>query len=151
MISPEYQNFIDNFCPYPCSECGGQVKLKYGPGRTAVYRRGCPPLAYPDDFPTMVCEACGEGYTGGFEGQDEEQYQVITAVYLNWQVTHFAELLRQINDSEENVARALGASKREFRHYLLGSGLASFTLTKLFEILARNPVEYRALIAQYED
>lgn len=44
-----------------CSECGSEIRLVTGPGRTRELTRGVP-LQIPSDFPTPVCSGCGEEY-----------------------------------------------------------------------------------------
>lgn len=46
---------------FGCTECGSDVRMTSGPGRTCLIRRGVE-LPIPDDFETPVCESCGNSY-----------------------------------------------------------------------------------------
>lgn len=57
-----FWEFRKNFKPFTCAECGGNVVLTEGPGRTMELYRGVPELELYEKFPLPTCEECGETY-----------------------------------------------------------------------------------------
>lgn len=69
------------FHPFRCAECGTEVELAHGPGRTEEYRPGID-LPIPDDFVIPACPACGELY---FTVELSDQLQErLAPVYAQW-------------------------------------------------------------------
>lgn len=62
MIASDY---AATFKPFACYECGGNVVLTKGPGRTMELYRSVPELELHESFALPQCEKCGEIYVPG--------------------------------------------------------------------------------------
>jgi predicted nucleic-acid-binding Zn-ribbon protein len=64
---------IDNFQPFPCVECGSEVVLSAGIGRTREMQKN-EFMNIPEDYLLPTCTVCGEEY---FNQEIAEELQKI--------------------------------------------------------------------------
>lgn len=128
---------MTEFKPITCPECGHEVRLARGVGRTREYRRGVPPMPIPDDFDVPTCSNCGETFmlAETLPALEESQHQA----YLSWQSSHLEEIVRVLSErhgaSKRQIAGICGVTPSHLSHLLAGTDAASVTLLRLMESL----------------
>jgi hypothetical protein len=126
---------------FTCSECGGDVVAKTGPGRTMEYRRGCPPMPVPEDFSIPTCAACGDTYVA--VDAESRLTELLEASFLAWQKEHLRAVVGHIttahNATAAQVANVAGVTRQHLQAVVDGDMLVTVTLQRLLECYATVP------------
>lgn len=123
-----------------CSECGGDVRLAAGAGRTREFRRGVM-LAVPNDFEIPTCSRCGE------EFMTPEVSEKLDAVLLREHLRRQAQelqlctrvLCQRHGVTQQQIEDACGVTRSYLSHLLAGRREASATLMRLIKSFVVSP------------
>jgi hypothetical protein len=131
------------FKSFSCGECGHQVGLHAGPGRTHDYAVGVT-IAIPDDFPIPTCPRCGEVYI--LPEVAEELEPILREKFLSAQSEHYCALVKILalrhNVTKKDIVRTCGITPSYLSHVLAGKRQASTTLTRLLEAFVADGSEF---------
>lgn len=120
---------------FTCSECGGPVEPKAGPGRTKEFRRGDPPMPVPEDFVIPTCAECGETYLT--VEQEAELTPLLEAAYREWSAGHLRALvdgiMRRTEATLAQVAHVAGVTPAHLQMLLDGGLTVSVGVERLLE------------------
>ena len=134
---------MSHFQPFRCVECGADVHLVSGPGRTAEYRRGLA-LAIPDSFAVPTCSSCGEMY---FTVDLSERLAKLQAPLYDAAVReHVIDLVDTLQQRHSvrlrDIERACAVTPTYISHVTKGRKKASQTLVRLLEAFVKAPLEF---------
>jgi transcriptional regulator with XRE-family HTH domain len=121
-----------------CTQCGGSVRAKAGPGRTHEFRPGIT-LPIPNDLLINTCEECGETYLIDSEAdQLEQRLHESYAAYCK----ELIEVTRErAGVTLRELERAAGVTPTYFSHITSGRKQPSLTLVRLLQAFAVHPQE----------
>lgn len=133
---------MSRFQTFPCGECGSQVVLATGPGRTAEYRVGVP-LPVPADLAIPTCRKCGETY---FTVELSARLAKAQApLYDRWVKDHLTRLVGLLRDRHgltlRQIETACGVTATYFSHVMKGRKKTSLPLIRLVEAFVAAPHE----------
>ncbi|HZF50454.1 MAG TPA: helix-turn-helix transcriptional regulator [Polyangiaceae bacterium] len=131
------------FETFPCAECGHDVELATGTGRTREYVQGHH-LPIPDNFLLPTCTSCGETYTT--QEISEALDAMLSREFRRRQSAHFrvlVEILTQRHGvTQKEIVRACGVTPSHLSHVISGKKEASLTLTRLLEAFVASKDEF---------
>lgn len=136
------------FEPFRCSECGHEVHLARGAGRTREYVRGVV-LPIPEDFELPTCSSCGELHM--IPEFSTRLDALLRARYLREQSVHCRELVELLLAShgitQGDVEAACAVTPSYLSHVLAGRKQASITLIRLLEAFVSDGGELERHLA----
>lgn len=134
---------MSTFEVFSCAECGHDVELASGHGRTREYVRGHH-LPIPDDFQLPTCNFCGETYTN--QEVSERLDKILELEFVRIQSVHcrvLVDILVQRHGvTQREIARACDVTPSHLSHVLSGSKLASLTFSRLLESFVSSKQEF---------
>jgi hypothetical protein len=135
---------------FTCPECGGDVEVATGPGRTMQYQRSVPEFPIPDDFELPTCKECGETFVPADKERELEDH--LRGEYRAWQPPYVTRLVKLIMDRHgatlRQVAGIMGVTVADLDDVRTGRlGRFSLAALRLLECVAMSPF----LFAHYRD
>lgn len=134
---------MKQFRSFLCSECGHDVRLEPGTGRTHEYLRGVV-LPIPDEFELPTCSHCGEIYA--IPEVSRKLDALLRKVYLDRQAKHYRVLVTVLcirhGVTQKDVEAACAVTPSYLSHVLAGRKQASVTLTRLIEAFVADGAEF---------
>jgi hypothetical protein len=133
---------------FHCADCGGDVVLAVGPGRTAPHRRGVE-LPVPADFAIPTCALCGETYlTAGESARLAELQRPAFDQHLKRQAAKLVELLTARHRIPiRRLEAACGVTATYLSHVTSGDKVPSVQLVRLLEAFHAAPDELERHLA----
>lgn len=119
-----------------CPECGAEVRLMGGKGRTREYLRGVR-LPIPDDYAIPTCTKCRET---SMSIEVSEPLDRLLAEELRGMLRRYVETIREKHAvTQQEMEDALGVTRSYLSHLLGGRNEPSPTLVKMLRLLADVP------------
>lgn len=133
---------------FHCAECGGDVVLAVGPGRTELHRRGVE-LPVPADFAIPTCRLCGETYlTADESARLAELQRPAFDELLKRQAAKLVELLTARHRIPlRRLEAACGVTATYLSHVTSGDKVPSVQLLRLLEAFHAAPDELERHLA----
>lgn len=129
--------------PFRCPECGGEVRLSTGTGRTTHYHKMVLPL--PDDMKLPTCNKCGERYVDSRTAKMVDE--VAKPLYRAKLCAMAKAAIDQLTQSHKQytVEKALCLSHGYLSHLRAGKRTPTAELVGHLTMLARHPAQVQEL------